>query len=211
MTISLLPFGLLAVAYLLGSIPFGLILATLLGGTDVRKAGSGNIGATNVARVVGPVAGILTLILDAAKGYVSVWLALQILPGHTATAFAAGFCALLGHCFPIWLRFGGGKGVATAAGVVLALSPLTLLVALTLFAIVFLIFRFVSLASLSAAASLPLLIYLLWAPHAAPPRTASLVTLAMSALVICQHRTNIGRLARGEEPKFSRKKEPSKR
>jgi glycerol-3-phosphate acyltransferase PlsY len=198
-----------AVAYLLGSIPFGFILAKLFGGTDVRTAGSGNIGATNVTRVVGPLAGVLTLVLDTAKGYLSVWLASDLLPGRTRAMFIAGFWSLLGHCFPVWLRFRGGKGVATAAGVFLALCPRAMLAALLLFLMIAVVFRYVSLASLSAAAALPLLMYLLWTPHGGPPRIVILATLAMAALVIYQHRANIKRLARGQEPRFSFSKKPS--
>src|SRR6266849_2201636 len=105
--------------YLLGSIPFGLILAKILGGRDVRKAGSGNIGATNVARVAGPFAGILTLILDVAKGAGAVLLAAQFSLGSTLWMMVAGLCALVGHCFPAWLKFRGGKGVATAAAMLI--------------------------------------------------------------------------------------------
>jgi glycerol-3-phosphate acyltransferase PlsY len=199
----IIPSVLCAVAYLVGSIPFGLILAKLFAGADVRKAGSGNIGATNVARVVGPAAGLLTLVLDTAKGYVSVWLVSHFLPGHTAAAFLAGLFALFGHCFAIWLRFRGGKGVATTAGVILALCPRALFADLIVFVLVVVIFRFVSFASLSAAASLPLLMYLLWSPHTTPPGIVTFGALAMAFVVIYRHRTNIGRLARGEEPKFS--------
>src|SRR6516162_4415631 len=111
------------VAYLLGSIPFGLILTKLFGGKDIRQHGSGNIGATNVSRVAGPVAGILTLLFDAAKGGVAVWLAGRLTGCSASSMIAAGIAALLGHCFPVWLKFKGGKGVATALGVFLILSP----------------------------------------------------------------------------------------
>src|SRR5260370_21502600 len=110
-------------ACLLGSIPFGLLLAKLLGGADVRKAGSGNIGATNVARVVGPLAGILTLVFDTAKGTAAVWFASRVTNDSATWMMAAAFAVLLGHCFPVWLKFKGGKGVATALGGFLALSP----------------------------------------------------------------------------------------
>lgn len=191
------------VAYLLGSIPFGLILGKAFGGADVRKAGSGNIGATNVARVAGPLAGILTLLLDASKGWFSVWLAARLFVGNSNAMILAGLLAMLGHCFPIWLRFRGGKGVATAAGIFLALSAPALAAALVLFLLVVVTWRYVSLGSLAAAAAIPLLIYLLWAPHFAPPESLTLGSLAISLLVIFQHRSNIVRLARGEEPKFS--------
>jgi glycerol-3-phosphate acyltransferase PlsY len=190
-------------AYLLGSIPFGLILGKLFGGADVRSTGSGNIGATNVARVAGPLPGILTLALDAGKGWLAVWLANRMTHGDAAVMVVCGIFALVGHCFPVWLRFRGGKGVATAAGIFAALCPEALLAALILFALVVWNWRFVSLGSLAAAASIPLLVYLLWAPHFAPPPFLNLGTIAIAALVIYQHRGNIGRLARGEEPKFS--------
>jgi glycerol-3-phosphate acyltransferase PlsY len=193
----------LITAYLLGSIPFGLILARLFAGADVRKAGSGNIGATNVLRVVGPLAGILTLVLDAGKGWLAVWLAGRVSHGHTLAMVLAGLLALVGHCFPVWLRFRGGKGVATAAGVFAALCPLAVLAALALFLLVVVFFRYVSLGSVAAASALPLLVYLLWAPHFAPPETVTLGSLTIAALVIVQHRGNIIRLAHGEEPKFS--------
>src|ERR1700741_2575834 len=115
---------LLLAAYLLGSIPFGLLLAKLLAGSDIRKSGSGNIGATNVARVVGPAAGILTLVLDVAKGAAAVWLAGRFTEQSSTAMPLAAVVALLGHCFPVWLKFKGGKGVATALGVFLMLSPL---------------------------------------------------------------------------------------
>ena len=200
----------LMIAYLLGSIPFGLILAKLFGGRDVRKAGSGNIGATNVLRVVGPLAGTLTLLLDAAKGWLAVWLGGRLTHDQTAVMVLAGFLAMVGHCFPVWLGFRGGKGVATAAGVFLALCPLAFLAALILFILVVSFWRYVSLGSLAAAAVLPLLVYLLWAPHFAPPESVTLGSLAIAVLVIVQHRGNIIRLARGEEPKFSfGKKDPA--
>jgi acyl phosphate:glycerol-3-phosphate acyltransferase len=115
----------------------------------------------------------------------------------------AGFFALLGHCFPLWLRFRGGKGVATAAGVFAALCPEAMVAALILFALVVWFWRYVSLGSLAAAAAIPLFVYFLWAPHFAPPNIVTFGSLAIAALVIFQHRGNIGRLARGEEPKFS--------
>ena len=190
-------------AYLLGSIPFGLILARLFGGTDVRKQGSGNIGATNVARVVGPLAGILTLALDAAKGAVAVLIAERLSNDSATWMMIAAIAALLGHCYPIWLNFKGGKGVATAAGIFLVLSPLAFLGSITLFLLVAIFWRYVSLASLSAAAAMPLLIYLLWAPHHAPPPVITFGTLAVALLIVYKHDANIQRLVQGEEPKFS--------
>jgi glycerol-3-phosphate acyltransferase PlsY len=188
--------------YFLGSIPFGLILAKFFGGTDVRKAGSGNIGATNVARVVGPLAGLLTLILDIAKGAGAVLLAARLSKGSATWMAIAGVAALVGHCFPVWLKFKGGKGVATAAGVFLVLSPLSVLGAVILFLLVVIFWRYVSLGSVSAAAAMPLLIYFLWAPHHAPPPAVAFGALAAAVLIIYKHRGNLQRLIQGAEPKF---------
>src|SRR6266851_237580 len=148
-------------AYLLGSIPFGLLFTKLFVGGDVRKAGSGNIGATNVARVAGPLPGILTLLFDV------------------------------------------GKGAAAAAGAFLMLSPLALLGSVILFILVVAFWRYVSLGSMSAAASMPLLIYFFWAPHHAPPLAVTFGALAAAVLIIYKHDANIQRLVQGEEPKFS--------
>jgi glycerol-3-phosphate acyltransferase PlsY len=191
------------VAYLLGSIPFGLLLTKLFGGGDVRQAGSGNIGATNVARVAGPLPGILTLLLDAAKGAAAVWLAARFSNDSAMWMAIAALAALIGHCFPVWLKFRGGKGVATAAGVFLMLSPLALLGSVIVFVLVVAFWRYVSLGSISAAAAMPLLIYLLWAPHHAPPLAITFGALAAAILIIYKHGANIQRLVEGEEPKFS--------
>src|SRR3981189_1856519 len=137
-TVFLIPFA----AYLLGSIPFGLLLAKLFGGADVRKAGSGNIGATNVAAVAGRLAGILTLAFDTGKGAAAVWLAGRVTNESATWMMIAAFAVLLGHCFPAWLKFKGGKGVATALGVFLALSPLAALSALLLFILFVAYWRF---------------------------------------------------------------------
>src|SRR6266478_4495255 len=194
----LIPFA----AYLLGSIPFGLLLAKLFGGMDVRKVGSGNIGATNVARVVGPLAGTLTLVFDTAKGAAAVWLAGRF-TNESATCMMAAFAVLLGHCFPIWIRFRGGKGVATALGVFLALCPLAAVVALLLFLLCVAYWRFVSLGSIAAAGAMPLLIYFLWAPRHAPPIIIGAGTLGIALLVIYKHDGNLQRLVEGTEPRFS--------
>ncbi len=190
-------------AYVLGSIPFGLILAKLFGGGDVRKAGSGNIGATNVARVVGPLAGIVTLLLDAAKGAGAVLIAQKFSKDSATWMMIAAFAVLLGHCFPVWLKFKGGKGVATAAGMFSVLSPLACLGAVILFILVVIFWRYVSLGSVSAAAAMPLLIYFLWAPHHAPPLAITIGTVAVTLLIIYKHRGNLRRLLEGVEPKFS--------
>jgi glycerol-3-phosphate acyltransferase PlsY len=190
-------------AYLLGAIPFGLLLTKLFGSGDVRKVGSGNIGATNVARAAGPLAGIFTLVLDAAKGAAAVWLAARFANESATWMIIAGLAALIGHCFPVWLGFRGGKGVATAAGVFLVLCPLALLGAVLLFVLVVVFSRYVSLGSISAAASIPMLIYFLWAPHHAPPLVVTFGALAAAILIVYKHDGNIQRLVQGEEPKFS--------
>jgi glycerol-3-phosphate acyltransferase PlsY len=196
-----LPLLLLA-AYLLGSIPFGLIVARLFARRDIREAGSGNIGAANVTRVAGPLPGILTLLFDAAKGALAVLLAVR-LTNHDATAMIlAGDFALIGHCYPVWLRFKGGKGVATGLGVFTALAPFAGLSALAVFIIVAAIWRFSSLASLAAAASMPILVYFLWAPGHAPSLTIVFGTLFASTLVMYKHDANLQRLVQGTEPRF---------
>jgi acyl phosphate:glycerol-3-phosphate acyltransferase len=201
--VSLTTFLLVLAGYLLGSIPFGLIFAKLLAGKDARVHGSGNIGATNVSRVAGPLAGILTLLLDTAKGAVAVWFAAKITEQAASPMILAGLGALLGHCFPVWLKFKGGKGVATALGVFIALCPLAALSAFILFLLVVLFWRYVSLGSLSAAAAMPLLIYFLWAPGHAPPLVITLGTLFASALIFYKHDANLQRLVDGTEPKYS--------
>jgi acyl phosphate:glycerol-3-phosphate acyltransferase len=197
---------LLLAAYLLGSIPFGVIFAWLFGSADVRKSGSGNIGATNVARVAGPLAGILTLVFDTGKGAAAVLLAARIAHESAAWMMLAGLVALVGHCFPVWLKFKGGKGVAAALGVFLALCPAAALTALLLFMIVVAMWRYVSLGSIAAAAGIPLLMYFLWAPRHAPPLIITFGSLAAAVLVVYKHDGNIQRLIQGEEPKYSFRK-----
>lgn len=192
--------------YALGSIPFGLLMGKLFGGGDVRQRGSGNIGATNVSRVAGPLAGILTLVLDTAKGAAAVLLAARLTEQSATAMVLAGLAALCGHCYPIWLRFKGGKGVATGLGVFAALSPLAAACSLAVFVLMFLFWRYVSLASLAATAAMPLLIYFLWAPRHAPPLSVIFGTLAAAALIFLKHDANLQRLSDGTEPKFSFRK-----
>jgi glycerol-3-phosphate acyltransferase PlsY len=195
-------FLLLIGAYLLGSIPFGIILARVFAGADVRAAGSGNIGATNVARVAGPLPGILTLLLDALKGALAVYIAGRVTDHSSTWMMLAGDVSLIGHCYPIWLRFKGGKGVATALGVFAVLCLPAAVSALLFFLIVVAIWRYVSLGSIAAAAAMPLLIYFLWAPHHAPPLIVSFGTLFASSLVIFKHDANMQRLVEGTEKRF---------
>lgn len=196
MKIWLLP---LAIAYLLGSIPFGYLLVRIFLRKDIRAQGSGNIGATNVARSGAKGLGVATLLLDLGKGLVAVLLARQISGGSYDVAAAAGLVAVLGHVFPVWLGFRGGKGVATALGVFLALSPLSAGVLMLVFLGVFLATRFVSLASIVAAAAFPLIGF-----HFVRERTPAVVValLAIPVLVIVKHHANIGRLIHGTESRF---------
>jgi acyl phosphate:glycerol-3-phosphate acyltransferase len=190
------------VAYLLGSIPFGFLLSRLRGTGDIRWTGSGNIGAANVARVAGPAAGLMTLLLDAGKGYLAVWLAARV-TGEDATAMVvAAVAAILGHMFPVWLGFRGGRGVATGAGVFLPFCWTAVLAALVIWLIVLLFWRYVSLGSVVATASLPLLIYLLYAPGHAPPHVISVGASLAAVLIVVRHRPNIERLIAGTEPQF---------
>jgi len=190
---------LLAFAYLLGSVPTGYILGHL-SGVDVRKAGSGNVGATNVARVAGRKLGIFTLIGDAAKGFLPVYLAQRM--GFDATFVGlAALAAFLGHLYPIFLKFSGGKGVATAFGALLALAPAAAAVLVLVFLGVALASRIVSLASIAASAAAPVAVWLLGYPAA-----VTAVVTAMGLLIIWRHEKNIHRLLAGAEPKFSAKK-----
>jgi glycerol-3-phosphate acyltransferase PlsY len=182
-----------ALAYLAGSIPFGLVLTRLAGHGDIRRIGSGNIGATNVLRTGDKKLALLTLLLDGAKGAVATLVAARF--GPTAAIVAAG-ASVIGHMFPVWLRFRGGKGVATALGVLLALSwPVGLAAAAVWLATAFLT-RYSSLAALIAAAATPLVAWF----AADPPRTALIAGIA--ALVILRHHSNIRRLVRGEESRI---------
>jgi glycerol-3-phosphate acyltransferase PlsY len=189
-------------AYLLGSIPFGYLIVRLSGRGDIRERGSGNIGATNVARVSGIVAGVLTLVLDAAKGYFAVWFAARATGGNVRWMTLAALLALAGHLCPVWLGFRGGRGVATGAGVFLPICWQAAVGAIAVWILVVVFWRYVSLASISAAASLPLLIYLLYAPGHAPPIAVSAGASAAMVLVILRHRQNIARLLDGSEPQI---------
>ena len=194
--------GFVVAGYLVGSIPFGYLLVRIRSGGDIRYMGSGNIGATNVARTSGWAVGAATLILDVAKGYFAVWLAGHFSGGNIRFMMYAGLAAILGHVFPVWLKFEGGKGVATALGVFLAICWPAVALAVAVFLLVMIFWRFVSLASISAAAALPLLVYLLYAPRHAPPTAVSTCTLLAAVVVIIKHRANIERLMAGTEPPF---------
>jgi glycerol-3-phosphate acyltransferase PlsY len=182
-------------SYLLGSIPTGYILG-LCAGVDVRKTGSGNIGATNVARAVGKGQGVATLLADVAKGFIPAYLATQLGLAQSAAAII-GAAAFLGHLYPIFLKFKGGKGVATALGVMLALAPMAALVLLVAFAVVMLASRIVSLSSMAGALTAPIALWLLDGPA-----TYLILALFLAAMIIVRHRGNIQRLLAGTEPQM---------
>jgi glycerol-3-phosphate acyltransferase PlsY len=194
-------FLLCLIAYFLGSIPFGYILVRMATGGDIRRAGSGNIGATNVFRKSKGI-GVLTLIADAGKGYAAAWIAARAgaSPGWQA---AAAVAAIAGHIFPVWLGFRGGKGVATGCGAYLALSPLAVGTALAVFAATVAWTRYISLASILAGATFPLWLYLLGAPVSLVAGAA-----AGSMLIVARHHQNIRRLLAGTESRFALGRRP---
>ena len=207
-------------AYLFGSIPFGFLVARAKG-IDIRTVGSGNIGATNAMRVLGKPAGIFVLLMDALKGY----FACALLPAlvfnsvapHTTGLFAffqnqpvelqtrltilAGICAVLGHNYTCWLKFKGGKGIATTAGVYLALAPWAVLIALVVFIIALWLTRYVSVGSIAAAIALPIAVWIL-PPH---DLLLGIVTTALGALAVYKHKSNIQRLLAGTENRLGKK------
>ncbi len=206
-----------AIAYLLGSIPFGYILLRVFRGEDVRQHGSGNIGATNVARKA-PGLGIATLVLDALKGYAAVMIAFAIARSdynfivrpeahygapELLLAAVAAFAAVLGHVFPVWLKFKGGKGVATGVGTFLAIAPKAVLVVLVIFAVLVAAFRYISLGSIVATAAFPIFAWLLYRNESSPAVFAA--TVAAAALIILKHHQNIRRLLAGTEHRFELK------
>ncbi|MET0650321.1 MAG: glycerol-3-phosphate 1-O-acyltransferase PlsY [Pyrinomonadaceae bacterium] len=196
-----------SLAYLLGSIPFGYLLVRLSVGGDVRETGSGGTGATNVTRRAGKGVGVLTLLLDLLKGAAAVLVARALLGAGEGAQWwvcAAGAAAVLGHVFPVWLRFHGGKGVATGLGVFLMLAPLATLCALVVFVVVVWLWRYVSLGSIVAASVLPLAVWSLAALGISDraPRPLMLLSVLGAALIVLMHRANVGRLLRGEESKL---------
>lgn len=191
------------ISYLLGSIPFGYLLVRIFKGEDVRGSGSGNIGATNVART-SPILGVATLILDASKGLAAVLIAKVLFSGphQPLISTTAAFFAVVGHLFPIWLKFRGGKGVATSLGAFILLTPKSILCLVVVFLMIAVAFRYVSLGSIAVAAAFPLLA---WALREYTDYRQLLLTTLVSILVIWRHRQNIGRIAAGTESKLRRK------
>ena len=201
-------------AYLVGSLPFGYLLGRWIGNVDVRAQGSGNIGATNVGRVLGKKWGAIVLLLDALKGFLPTlllpWLfAAGEEPLHAHLQIASGAAAMLGHMFPVWLRFKGGKGVATALGIVFVISWISTLGAAAVFIIVFAAFRIVSLGSMLAVVGYAVCeMFFLWpAPFSETTWSRAAFAILGPILIIVRHRSNLLRLLRGEEKRFTSKGE----
>ena len=196
------------VAYLIGSIPFGYLIVRHKVGDDIRESGSGGTGATNVSRRAGKAAGVFTLVLDALKGVLAIVVAQLIIgeggPSIDWLTATAAIAAIAGHIFPVWLRFRGGKGVATGVGVFLMLAPIALFVAAIIFVVVVRITKYVSLGSIVAAAMIPLFIFMdmIFIKPISNLQPLLVAAVAGAMLIIFAHRGNIRRLAEGTEPKF---------
>lgn len=188
-----------AYSYLLGSVPFGYLLVRIVYGQDVRQTGSGNIGATNVSRT-SPWLGVLTLMLDACKGAAAVLITRTFFPEQAGWLGLAALAAIIGHIFPLWLSFHGGKGVATGLGSFVVLFPKTILIMIGVFAVIFLVFRYVSLASVLTVALFP---FVIWFRHRASETMLMLILTTFSCLfIVIKHHENIHRLLSGTEPRF---------
>jgi glycerol-3-phosphate acyltransferase PlsY len=198
-------------SYLLGSIPFG-YLAGRLAGIDIRKAGSGNVGATNVVRVLGKRYGYPVFALDVLKGLGAVKISMLMAPGRPPDwnspeifGILAAMSSVLGHLYPPWLKFNGGKGVATSAGALLALTPVATLIGVAIWTTVFWLTRYVSLASITAAVVLPIVILVVSSHGQNTGKPLVYASACVAAVVIWRHRSNLSRLMRGTEPRFTRK------
>jgi len=189
----------LLLAYLAGGIPFGYLLVKVLSGRDVRTVGSGNIGATNVVRAAGRAAGLVTLALDIGKGWFAVWLAGRLTGGSPFWMSAAALAVMAGHAFPVFLKFKGGKAVASCVGAFLCLTPLALAAVLIVWIVVVAVTRYVSLGSILAAATLPFAVWLIL--H--PPWPVVAAAVLGGAFIIWRHKSNIERLRAGSEHALS--------
>jgi len=194
-------FALLALAYLLGAIPSSYWVGKSLHGVDLREHGSGNLGATNAFRILGWKSALPVVVTDIFKGFLPVWLFPGLVGASFGWSLAFGGAAIVGHIFSIWVGFKGGKGVATSAGVFLAIAPWAVLGGFAVWAVIALGTRYISLGSIGASAALPLLVWL--TPHQGGAGLLAFTT-GLSAFVIWAHRSNIGRLLRGEENRFGR-------
>lgn len=191
--------------YLAGSIPFGLLYGRLAG-IDVRQQGSGNIGATNVNRLLGKKLGVLTLVSDLLKGLIPMLIVAQILADQADAQrwiMLTGMAAFIGHCWPVYLKFAGGKGVATALGIFLYLAPLQTLLAVVLFGVTVRLSGYVSLGSMGAAASLPIMVWLTDGSN-----DLLIITGIIALLIVFKHQGNIKRLLRGEEKSWKTRDKP---
>jgi glycerol-3-phosphate acyltransferase PlsY len=188
--------GVVAIGYLLGSIPFAFLLTRRWSQLDIRQAGSGNVGATNVLRTAGVAAAVTVMLLDVAKGAGSVMVAERLSAGSAAPA-AAGLAAIVGHIYPVWLRFHGGKGVAVAAGVFCVLSPIATAIAASLFLVTVWLTRYISLGSIAATIALPPAAWL-----SGEPRGVVAAAAGSGALILFRHRANFRRLRAGTERKM---------
>ena len=193
-------------AYLIGSISFPILISRIFYKTDIRSHGSGNAGGTNIARTLGTVPGLIVVLLDAFKCVAAVWIAQFLLPGgDNKTIMAiAGLCCIIGHMFPAYFNFKGGKGVASCAGFMLAMSPICFLILITLFIVVVAVSKYISLGSVTAISLTPIAVYLVMPEQY--KLSVCLVFVALAGLVIFMHRANIKRLIKGTESKFSLKK-----
>lgn len=195
----MMPVAIVLAAYCLGSVPFAWLLVPRWGATDLRRVGSGNLGAANVLRASGVSAGVVVAVLDMAKGAAAVLIAARVSEGEVLPA-VAGLAAIVGHIYPVWLHFRGGKGVATACGVFAVLAPLAALPALAIFVGTVWLSKYVSLGSMLASLALPTIAY---ATHSSASVVATAV--AACALIIFRHRSNLGRLRVGTERRFGRR------
>ncbi len=202
---------LLVGSYLLGSIPFGYLAGRLVG-IDIRQTGSGNVGATNVVRVLGKRYGYPVFALDFLKGFGAVKISMLMAPGRPPewnsseiVGILAAMSSILGHLYPPWLKFKGGKGVATSAGALLALTPVPTLIGVAIWIIVFWLTRYVSLASITAALVLPIVILVVSSQDQNKRKPLVYSSACVAAVVIWRHRSNLSRLMRGTEPRFTRK------
>lgn len=192
------PLLVLAVAYLVGGIPFGYLLVKLKTGEDVRSKGSGNIGATNVLRTTGRAVAVLTLLLDIGKGFFAVWFADRMTGGSVSVMSAAALAVMAGHAYPIFLKFQGGKAVASFIGAFLYLTPIPLAAAVVLFVIVVAVTKHISMGSIAAAGSLPLGVWMI--EH--PPAAVVAAALVAGVFIIVRHKANIARIRAGTEHVF---------
>ena len=195
----MIPLLVLAIAYLLGAIPFGYLLVRWKTGGDVRASGSGNIGATNVLRTTGRAAGIATLLLDIAKGYAAVWIAGRLTESDPFWMSAAALAVMAGHAYPVFLRFQGGKAVASFVGAFLALTPLALAAFVLVFVVVVAWTRHISMGSIIGAATFPLAVWLLLLP----PIPVEVAAIVAAVFIIYKHSSNIQRIRAGTENVFT--------